>query len=622
MFAEIISHVPKPLTYRVPTPLSKKIKVGQIVRIPLGKTEKNGIVIGFTQKTNLAYVKDIKEIIFEKPFLVPHQIELAKWASVYYLSSIGKIIKFMLPENLEKINSKKYEISSDYNDSIKKEEQKPILFYTNSKKLKWEYYLKEIRKNHKNKKQTLLILPEIYPSFSEINKLKKEFGNKALVYQSNINQKRKFWQKIRNDSNFDIIIGSHSAFFLPFKNLGLIICDEEQSKYYKQDQAPHYNLRDLSLKLSKIIGAKIILGSFSPSEESYYKAKNKLFTLIKKKEKRKKNIQLVDINELSYLERTISPILKANLDKILATEKQAILFFNRKGTARAINCPDCGYTIKCPSCKLPISYSVSEKAEMICHRCKIKIDVPETCPVCRSLFIRTQGTGIQKIVADLKKFYPLTEIEYIDKDLDEKTLNNHILDFINKKIKILVGTQFILNLPLPQIDFLGIISADSEFSLPSFNAEEKTIANLFDLSLLLKNNGKLILQTANSESAAIKFFITDNLEKFYETDFVKRKSFHYPPFYKIIKLECKDKSPTKCQREAENVYKDLLKLKNQTSAKIDIGEPAPAFIPRVRKIYRWQILIKYLPKYEKETATLLSILPSTWSIDKDPENTL
>lgn len=617
MYAQIATKVPHLLTYKVPDDLKNQIKVGQAVKIPLGQRTAEGIVISFTEKTNIKGIKEIKKIINPEPILDEKQLGLAFWMSEYYYASLFKCLKFFFPPAKSKSLLKVQKIKKGTN-------QKPTLLFYSEKAEKEKKYIEKIKKAILKDKQVLILFPQINERNDFILKILLKYPKISALFESGLSQKQRgeIWQKVR-EGKTKIIIGSQMPLFLPLANLGLIIVDEEENRNYKQDQGPFYNSRDIALKLAEIYGAEIILGSNSPSIESFYKAKNNNYKLEENKQKLNYQIDFVDLEKLDFEEKLLSPKLKENLAKILSQNKKAvsggaILFLNRKGMARSIVCPDCGESIVCPKCDLPLIYHQSENnlnptPFLSCSRCGYKTGAPDTCPKCLSLFIRESGAGTQRLEKDLLKIYPLQKIGRIDKDVPSEILKKTLGDFEKGKIKILVATEYILNFSVFRADLLGIISADSEFNFPNFRSGERIFETLTKLKTLLKKNGKIIIQTHNPGHPAMSL----NFNNFYKNEIKERKSLYYPPFTDLIKLTYKNRSLEKCFEESEKMAEEL---RNQN---LDFLGPSPAFIPRTKGTYKFKILLKIPLKTSlNERNKLLSSIPSDWSIDVDPQDML
>lgn len=619
MLVDVITRAPKVLTYSVPPPLSQKIKVGQIVLVPLGNKNANGMILNLSVKKKYPNIKPIKQILIETPILFDYQIKLARWIADYYCSSLYKAVNLMLPPSLSSIKD------IAFIKSRSSLAQKPVLFWTHESKQKEKFYFQKIKKCLLSNKQAVLVYPKIPLNQSLIDYLLSNNPQKMVLLADQTNKEfSSEWQAIRKNVR-QVVIGSQKPLFMPYSNLGLIIVDEEQDDMYKQERAPRYHASQVALKLAEYSGAELILSTSLPGISSYYKVQKKYYNLLnadretKTKEPKK---ELVDLSKIPYSERIISPQLKKDLNENLAQKKQSILFLNRKGTARAISCPDCGATINCSSCGLPMVYYDAKTPYLWCSRCNKKRPVPENCPKCLSLFIAERGLGIGTIKKELTKFYPLANIKLLDKEIASSNLNKIITEWLSKKIDILIATQIVLNYPEFKAPQVVIISADSELAFPDFESERKTFSTIF--SLIKKATSKIIIQTYNPDLPSIKNALVSDFDSFYKAEIEKRKLFSHPPFVQIIKLVFRHKNSQEAQRETEKFFNQIANLKEKDNA-INIIGPSPCFIPKIRGLYRWQIIIKLNKENDRLSAKqnefkskLNELISVGWTIDVDP----
>jgi primosomal protein N' (replication factor Y) len=620
MFVDIITQAPKTLTYSVPTPLRSKIKVGQIVAVPLGNKKISGVVFKVSSQTNYPKVRPIEKILTSNPLFFDYQIELAKWIANYYCAPIYKAMNLMLPPKLPNDQSLLPFKKNISNASVKK----PIFLWASNQKEKEKFYLAKIKKCISNNKQALLLYPKISLNHSFINYLLSGNPQKVTLFSSleKPSQLQEEWQKIRENTR-KLIIGSQKPIFFPFPQLDLIIVDEEQDDLYKQERVPHYHVSRVAQKLAELTGAQLILSTNTPSISSYYNCQKRKYHLVKLSDsnlKQKRGI-LVDLNKLPYMTRIISPTLKEKINQTLASKKQIILFLNRKGMARSIVCPDCGQTLNCPSCDLPLIYYQASQPYLWCSHCNKKNEVPDTCPKCLSLFITEKGIGIATIKKELEKSYPLANIVLLDKEIAKKELEKILTDFLSKKIDILVGTQIILGYSELESEALGIISADSELARPDFESERKTYSLL--TSLIRMSKGKTIVQAYNPDLPCIKYALTNSFFKFYQTELDKRKVFSQPPFVQLIKLTHRNRNNKKAYENAKALFE---KIKENNNQHINIIGPSPCFIHKKKGLYFWQIIIKLklrndnLSKEQTDfKKELINFIDNSWSIDVNPK---
>ncbi len=617
--------------------------MGNIVLVPFKNRKIKGVVLDISKKSPVKKVKEI-QAVFDFPSLLPYQIELAKWISSYYLAPLYKTIQAILPPFVKRI--KPYDLLVSYKI---KSEKPPKLTFAQEKIVKMiaqslerraqnyllhgvtssgktEVYLQVLDKILKEKKQVLILVPEISLTPQTISRFLNRFGKKIAILHSKLTPNERFgeWQKIYNNK-VKIVIGSRSAIFAPFSNLGLIILDEEHDQSYKQDMTPRYDARTVALKLQELIGAKVIFGSATPRIESYYQAQEGKFTLLELEERihpPMPEVKIIDLREEVKLgnKSIFSTALYEAIKKTLSKAEQVILFINRRGAATYIFCQDCGYILKCPNCEIPLIYhEKQEKHQLLCHHCNYQMVPPNICPNCQSHKIKYFGLGTQKVEREVRKLFPDAKIKRMDKDTI-RTKEDYFKiynDMLEHKIDVLVGTQMLtFGFDLPKVSLVGVVFADTALNFPDFRAEENTFQLLTQVAGRAgrkKDQGLVIIQTYNPENPAI---LASQNHDFNLKEIDLREKLNYPPFCQIIRLVYTNSNESKVQKEAEVLCS---KLKAQGSRVIILG-PAPCFLAKIRGKYRWQILIK-LPKNqrtEKQKNSLLNLVPKGWSIDVDP----
>jgi primosomal protein N' (replication factor Y) len=666
----------------------QKISVGILVMVSLYRRKVLGLVINVQnlekrkiEIKNYSYqLKKIEKIISSKQVLTKKQLELARWMSDYYRAPISLIIKMIAPPILKrekkiiqlkkvklkfkktpKLNSQEKKIISN----IQKAKEKIILIKNNFDEIH-KIYPKIIESVIKKNGQVFVLSPEIFESGQTKEFLKNYFDESIIGFFHYKTSKGKFLQiykKIRQGT-IKIIVGANLSAFAPFKNLKLIIINQEENSNYKnQEKFPYYNNRDIALKLSKIFKAKTILISETPSIESFYKAslchsrsfchsreggnlilqKNKYKLIELKVESKKPIADLIsmkkEIRKGNF--SVFSDALLENLEKNIIEKKKSLLFVSRRGAATFIVCRDCGYLIKCPNCDAPMIFHYSktknylENEILICHHCNFRAATPLFCPKCKGHRIKYSGIGSQKVEQELKKKFPQAKIVRLDSDTAKnlKEKNKIYQDFKNNKIDILIATQIILgNKNLDKINFTGAMSLDTILHLPDFRSAERTFHIIYQL---IKMSDNFILQTYSARNFAFQSAVKMNYEKFYEKEIKDRKALFYPPFSKLVKLTCFDSNQTTGKTKTEKITDLIIQRKKELNVNdkdLIILGPAPAFIARVRSQWKWNIILKINPALlekrwiEKNGQNikdeLLKLVPQNWRIDIDPENLL
>lgn len=469
---------------------------------------------------------------------------------------------------------------------------------------KTEIYIKLIQKELDKGKQVLYLLPEIALTTQIINRLRKYFGNKVGVYHSRFNEmeRAEIWQQIAEtkENNYQIIIGARSALFLPFHNLGLIIVDEEHDLSYKQfEPAPRYQARDTALVLAKIHQAKTLMGSATPSIESYFNVLKKKYALVTLNQRygnvKLPEINMVDLKKEGYRKQKFSPYTQSLIElieKALTKKEQIILFQNRRGFSVHLECTVCNYIPICKNCDVTLTYH-KQINQLRCHYCGHTEKVINICPNCKSKNIEMRGLGTEKIEEELRIFFPTASIARLDYDSTRsKTAYQKIIsDFENRKIDILVGTQMITKgLDFDNVSTVGILNADNLLYFPDFRSHERAFQMLSQVSGRAgrKNKqGKVIIQTFNINHSVFQFVLSNNYLDFFKETLAERQQFNYPPICKFIKITLK-------HREIDNLNVLAEKLAKELRLHFHKNVLGPEFPPimKIRNLYHKDIIIK------------------------------
>lgn len=415
---------------------------------------------------------------------------------------------------------------------------------------KTEIYIHLIQKAINEHKQVLYLLPEIALTVQITERLKAVFGNRLGIYHSKYSdaERVEIWQKQLSSNPYDVILGARSAVFLPFHRLGLVIIDEEHEQSFKQqDPAPRYHARSAAIVLAQMYaGAKTLLGTATPSMESYYNAKQGKYGLVKLS-RRYKDIQLpsievVDMKDLyrrKMVSGPFSPHLLSAVRGALERGEQAILFQNRRGFAPMIECRQCGWVPKCPNCDISLTYHKSMNY-LSCHYCGYTMKVPEVCPCCESKDIRGRGYGTEKIEDEIRSIFPEARIARMDLDTTH-TRNAYerlINDFSTGKNNLLIGTQMVTKgLDFGKVSVVGILNADSMLNYPDFRAYEQAFMMMSQVSGRAGRKGKrgeVILQTKTPDLPVIQYVVHNDYPTFFKELLDERREFHYPPFYHLV----------------------------------------------------------------------------------------
>ena len=467
---------------------------------------------------------------------------------------------------------------------------------------KTEIYIHLIRKAIEEHKQVLYLLPEIALTVQIMERLHRVFGDRLGIYHSKYSdaERVEIWQKQLSDHPYDVILGARSAVFLPFKALGLVIIDEEHETSFKQqDPAPRYHARSAAIVLAKMYGAKTLLGTATPSMESYYNAQQGKYGLVELKTRYKgiqlPDIQVVDVKDLrrrKMMSGPFSPQLLAAVREALKNGQQAILFQNRRGFAPMVECKVCGWVPKCKNCDVSLTLHKSINL-LTCHYCGYTYPVPTECPNCGSTEIMGRGFGTEKIEDQIAEIFPEAKIARMDLDTT-RTRNAYerlIADFSEGRTNLLIGTQMVSKgLDFDKVSVVGILNADSMLNYPDFRAYEHAFMMMAQVSGRAGRKGKrglVILQTKNPNLPVIGQVVNNDYEGLYQGILEERRTFHYPPFFHLINVYVKHKYDKVCEQASHELCKTL---RSWFGVRV-LGPDKPA-VARVKTMNIRKIVIK------------------------------
>ena len=465
---------------------------------------------------------------------------------------------------------------------------------------KTEIYIKLIQKEINKGKQVLYLLPEIALTIQIIKRLQNHFGNKVGVFHSNLNNSERVevWKSVQGECS--VLLGVRSSVYLPFKNLGLVIVDEEHDSSYKQQQpSPRYNARDSAIYLASLFNAKVLLGSATPSIESYYNAKTTKYGFVELL-KRYSDIKLPKIESFDLKKGLLKKEMlgffsKKLIDEIsnqLENNKQVILFQNRRGYSKVLNCDSCGHSVACKYCSVSLTYH-KNKNNLRCHYCGYVESIQSSCKSCGHNSFTKKGFGTEQVVESLSNIFPDHNIARMDHDTTRRknAYEEIILDFQQSKIDILVGTQMIAKgFDFENVSLVGIIDADSMLNYPDFRSHERAFQLMSQVSGRAgrkDKQGKVILQTYTPNHEIINFVKEHSFKKFYKLQINERKMFNYPPFTKLIVINFKHTDHLVIDKVSD---KFSALLRNSFNNRV-LG-PEYAVISKVKNYFNKNIMLK------------------------------
>ncbi|MGG1486000.1 primosomal protein N' [Peribacillus castrilensis] len=509
-------------------------------------------------------------------------------------------------------------------EKIHHDEHDVFLLYGVTGSGKTEVYLQAIASVIEKGKEAIMLVPEISLTPQTVKRFKERFGEQVAVMHSGLSVGEKYdeWRKIHR-KEVKVVVGARSAVFAPFENLGLVIIDEEHESSYKQEETPRYHARDVAIERAKSYGCPVILGSATPTLESFARAKKNVYKLLTLSQRMNKNaLPAVDIVDMREELRTgnrsmFSELLFTKLKDRLDKGEQTVLMLNKRGHSSFVMCRSCGLVINCPNCDISLTYHRFNDI-MKCHYCGFEEGMPSVCPECESEHIRFFGTGTQKVEEELAKILPEARVIRMDVDTTSKKGSHERLlnAFGEGKADILLGTQMIAKgLDFPNITLVGVLSADTMLHLPDFRSSEKTFQLLTQVSGRAGRHqlpGEVVIQTYTPEHYSIELSALQDYDAFYEREMYLRRQSHYPPYYYVVLITVSHEDLMKTVSVTEKITNYLGSRLNRDS--VVLG-PVASPISRINNRYRYQCLIKYkrepdlnqhlrtlLEHYQKETA--------------------
>lgn len=625
-YVEVITSLPidRTFQYRVPDDAKYPPEVGKRVHIPFRSSKRIGYIVKIEEKAMVENPKDLLDIIDEEAIFTPEMIELARWVKDNYFCSWGEALEAMIPGALKhgktsmksrikekppeveptephEPNLEQKEVLDDITKCLDEERHEVFLLHGITGSGKTEIYLQAMENVIFKGKSGVILVPEISLTPQTVERFKSRFGDTVAVFHSKMLQSAKFaeWKRIK-EGKAQVVVGPRSAVFSPLVKPGLFIVDEEHEPSYKQEDSPRYHAREVAIERAREANAPVILGSATPSLESYHRAREGKYKLVELtqriKEKELPKVKLVDMR-LEFDTRTgkkvISRIMEESLRKDLSKKQQALVFLNRRGFSTFVICKGCGFLLKCPKCDSPMVYHRSRKG-LFCHYCGHAESPLKICPSCNKEYMMYRGTGTQKVEEELKLVVPEARIARMDSDtMSKRGAHNKVLSSFKKHdIDVIVGTQMIAKgLDFPKVTLVGVVSADANLNLPDFRSGERTFNLITQVAGRAGRGdlgGEVIVQTFTPENYAIKLAAKHDYEAFYSREVQSRRELNFPPFINLIKITVRS-------RREENAIKTGNRLAETLKKKmpeVEMIGPVPSPMAMLRGYHRWNVIIK------------------------------
>ena len=541
-------------------------------------------------------------------------LEIGKLNKKEVSNEVVKILEENKIISIEKVS--KYRINKDSSEVVKKhltEDQERVykrvdfnkhdtyLLYGVTGSGKTEVYIKWIEKCIDEGKTTIMLVPEIGLTTQIAKRFYEAFGSDVAIFHSSLSEGEKYDEYLKIlRGEVHVVVGTRSAVFVPLKNLGIIIIDEEDSSSYKQDNNPRYHARDIAIYRGKYNNIPVVLGSATPTLESKARADKGVYRLLKLPNRvgnaKLPLIHVIDMEpEMKKRNMIFSEFLQNKIGEKLSRKEQIILLLNRRGFSTYITCSNCGYTYKCPSCDITLTYHKSTN-NLVCHYCGYHQKKADRCPKCNEESLNYYGLGTEKLEEKLKEMYPYARVVRMDQDTTRnKGMHERIInDFKEYKYDILLGTQMISKgLDFPKVTLVGVINADASLNIPDYRSSEVTYSLLSQVAGRAGRSdkpGEVIIQTFNPDNYVIECVKVNSYDKFYLQEMQFRKNLKYPPYYYLVSIKVIGKDYGKTIENAQKAKKYLDDNLNKET--IVLG-PTTASVFKFNNEYRMQIIIKY-----------------------------
>jgi primosomal protein N' (replication factor Y) len=655
----------EPLTYRAPEALKSQLTRGLLVDVPLGKRHVKGLLLASQAQIPAVdfEIKDIRAIDAEYSALPDFFLKWIEWLAQYYIHPIGSVMSSAFPP-LRKTEKKKKsqrppvvpELQFSEPPRLTPEQERVLtdiqahksfsthLLFGVTGSGKTEVYLRLLEETLAAGKRGLVLVPEISLTPQLISRFAARFGDRIAVLHSQLTDRERtnqWWDIVEGRKS--ILIGARSALFCPMHNLGLIIVDEEHEPSFKQDEKLKYHGRDAAVMLAKFADCPVILGSATPSLESWRNAKDGRY-LLHRMPHRVENRALPEVQILDLREKKptdpeaptwLSPQLFEAIGETLARKEQVALFLNRRGIAQTVLCPDCGYACECPNCD--ISLTLHGRNHLVCHYCDYHEHMTVHCPSCKEGQLKPVGVGTEQVEEDMRKLFPEARVARADRDeIDSRlALEELIKNMEDGAIDILVGTQMIAKgLDFPKLTLVGLVLADIGFNLPDFRSTERSFQLITQVSGRAGRHvkpgdppGRVIIQTYNPEHPSLQFAQKADYVGFAEQELEQRAPLQYPPVGRLISFRIQSTQQNRAQETARLLAKRAHHLKSlhKHYEQIEVLGPAEAPLAKLRGNYRFHLLLKG-PNHKALNAFCLHALgDQKWivpgcklSVDVDP----
>ena len=568
LYAEVVFGLPinGPFDYIVPVNLEDKARVGSRVWVNFRNKKEVAYIVGLSHKTSIKKLKEITSLIDPEPILGQKLLELSSQLANYYCCSWGEAIEAAIPDELRK--GKIVEIGNVPLLIVEIGERPRLRSLLLQGQNRMNAYLKEIKAAVANRESVIVLFTDINAALQAKEIIQQDLKIIPQVLYRKQPKELEIWSSIKQ-TDFSVVLGTRSSIFAPVNNLGLIIVDQEEDQVYKQEQVPHYHVREVALMRAKIEGARVVFGSHSPSLESFYLVQNgQLEYQNIPSALTYPQVKVIDLRRLAYAERKSKTLFsKFLIDAIastLAQKGKVLLLINRKGFATSAACHNCGVALKCPRCNINLVFHFDEE-KLKCHHCNFKMPVPKICPSCNTGYIKYSGLGTEKVESELARIFPQARLN----------------------VDIFVETGSVIKNQQAKFDLIGVLAIDNSLNRVDFRAAEKTFNLLMGLTSLTSK--LIIIQSANIHHHCFQSLIKHDPQLFYQEELKQRKQLNFAPFKHMILVRLRGENLDKVKQAASDLFARLNKIKTTSLKMLSLNPGQPA---QLRGNFYYQILMR------------------------------
>ena len=551
---------------------------GQRVSVSFCNRSAVGYVVGFRDRSVYKKLKSI-DALLDNTAVFNHKI--FRWTKIFarhYGCSWGEALETTLPSLLRK--KRVLELPCPQRrEEITADKRGLVLCHDKDGSQRWPFIIRKIEEALSEKKDVVFLVPEKVLIQEAQEFLNKNFDVPIAVIDKQLTPKREMeqWALIRSGEK-RIVLGTRSAVFAPVMNLGLMIVCDEENMAYKQEQSPFYHVRDVAQMRLESEGGTLLFVSSAPSAEVWWTVKKQKGVLATLEGDRRGDLQFIDMtNYKPQKNSSISYPLRNNIQETLSQGGKVVLFLNRRGFSTMTRCNQCGYILKCHRCDATLAYLHSRK-KLVCHLCNTALELPRICPGCNGSYLRSMGTGIEKIESELARIFPQAVIDKFDKETER----------VPRGANIIVATQAVLKILRPlSIDLIGVLDFDAELNRFDFRSAQKAFSLLINLRKMAK--GKVLIQTYQRENYCLQAALKMDFEKFYREEIKLRKELGFPPFKHLVEVCFRGTKEAVVFDQAKEFFE---KIQDKNGEKLDVLEPQPDVLPKLRDQYRFIIMLK------------------------------